>query len=233
MKTCVLIGGGNNTDSRLPYENEVIDKEIVKLVNKKEPNFLFIGLASNNSDSNYDQIKKYYQQLNCHTEYLKKKNIINNPQIVIDKINRADIIYIGGGDTLKLLEIIKEYQLDSMLKKAYENGTILVGKSAGAILLSNKGFSDSYILRGEKDTYEFIDGLNLIDIIICPHYHQEEQKTTELKQAIKDNKIEVIGLENNTAIICQDNTIQVIKESNTNKVWKCKYNKEYEEIELK
>ena len=57
MKTCVLIGGGNNTDSRLPYENETIDKEIVKLVKKEEPIFLFIGLASNNSDSNYDQIK--------------------------------------------------------------------------------------------------------------------------------------------------------------------------------
>ena len=233
MKTCVLIGGGNNTDSRLPYENETIDKEIVKLVKKENPIFLFIGLASNNSDSNYDQIKKYYQKLNCHTEYLKKKNIINNPDIVKNKIQRADIIYIGGGDTIKLLDTIKEYKIEPLLRDAYEKGTILVGKSAGAILLSNKGFSDSYILRGEKDTYEFIDGLNFINVIICPHYHQEEKKTKELEQELLHEKKEVIGLENNTAIIFSDNKKRIITENDNNKVWLCKYNKEYEEIELK
>ncbi len=233
MKTCVLIGGGNNTDSRLPYENEIIDKEIVNLVKKENPIFLFIGLASNNSDSNYDQIKKYYQKLNCQTEYLKKKNIINNPDIVRNKIQRADIIYIGGGDTIKLLDTIKEYKIDILLKEAYEKGTILVGKSAGAILLSKKGFSDSYILRGEKNTYEFIEGLDFIDVIICPHYHQDEKKTKELEKELSKEKKEVIGLENNTAIIFTDNKKRIITENNNSKVWLCKYNKKYEEIELK
>jgi len=232
MKTCVLIGGGNNTDSRLPYENETIDKEIVKLTKKQEPIFLFIGLASNNSDSNYDQIKKYYQKLNCHTEYLKKKNIINNPNIVKEKIQRADIIYIGGGDTIKLLDTIKEYKIDLLLKETYNKGTVLAGKSAGAILLSKEGFSDSFILRGEKEKYEFINGLNIINVSICPHFHQEEKKTKELEEVIKKEKKEVLGLENNTAIIFSNQTKRIITENN-NKVWLCKYDKQYKETEIK
>ena len=58
MKTCILIGGGNTTNKEEPYETEIIDKEIVSLVKKEEPVFLFIGLASSHSDSKYDNIKK-------------------------------------------------------------------------------------------------------------------------------------------------------------------------------
>ncbi len=110
---CVLIGGGNTTDSRLPYETEEIDKEIVKLTNKENPTFLFIGLASTHSDSKYDHIKVVFKNLGCTTEYLKKSNLMNNPNIVEDKIKRADIIYIAGGDTIKLMNSVKEFNLET------------------------------------------------------------------------------------------------------------------------
>ena len=44
--------------------------------------------------------------------YLKKSNLVNNPDIVKQKINDADIIYICGGDTVKLLDHVKEYNLE-------------------------------------------------------------------------------------------------------------------------
>ncbi len=43
--------------------------------------------------------------------------------------------------------------------------------SAGAIMLSKEGYSDSLMLRDEADKYTFIEGLNFIDIAICPHYN--------------------------------------------------------------
>ena len=94
-------------------------------------------------------MKKIYKALGCETVYLKKSNIINNPDIVENKINNADIIYIGGGDTIKLLNDIKEYHIDKLLNKVKEKDIVFAGISAGAILLSKEGYSDSYILRGE------------------------------------------------------------------------------------
>lgn len=147
MKKIVLIGGGNVGRGKTEYETKEIDEEIVKLTNKQHPNFLFIGLASNFSDSYYDTLKKNYQNLGCNCAYLKKKNILNNKDIVENKIAIADIIYFGGGDTLKLINSLEEYSLISLLKNKQDQGTILVGQSAGAIMLSKEGLSDSLILQ--------------------------------------------------------------------------------------
>lgn len=211
MKKCILIGGGNTTNSNSPYETKIIDEKIVELSEKENPIFLYIGLANSYADSRYDHIKKIFQKMNCQTQYLKKNNVIHNPKIVEDKINKANIIYIDGGDTIKLLDYVKKYKIDILLKKAYEKGTLLVGKSAGAILLVEEGLSDSYILRGEKETYEFVKGINIEQIKICPHY------TTEKKDLIKEkinNKEKVYGIPNQAALIIQNHKINKIEIEN-------------------
>ena len=217
MKKLMLIGGGDTGRGLTTYETKEIDEEVVKMTEKDNPIFLFIGLASSHSDSYYDTMKKIYKELGCTTEYLKKKNIINNPDIVKDKIARADIIYICGGDTVKLINDIKEYEIDKLLKDAYNRGCVMTGMSAGAIMLSREGFSDSLIMRGESDKHEFIKGFKFIDISICPHYHSSEVKDKELLESIKDK--EVYGLENGTALKIIDGKIEYIKSIKKNNVY--------------
>ena len=218
---CILIGGGDYS---------FLSQKIVRSIKKDIPVFLFIGLASNYSDAYYDKIKKIYQNLGCKCIYLKKKNILYNPQIVLDKINQADIIYIGGGDSIKLIEEIKKYHLNDLLYDSYLRGVLLVGVSAGAILLSKEGFSDSYILRGEKDSYDFVKGLSFVDITICPHYEKDSIKRLQLKEKLKDDNCTVYCLENNTALWFHDEKIEVIKDDNS--VYKCFYNKTFIEEKL-
>ena len=233
MRKSILIGGGNIGKGKTEYETYEIDKEVVKLTNKKNPVFLFIGIASAHSDSYYKCIKKHYQNLGCTTTYLKKSNIINNPDIVKQKILSSDIIYIGGGDSIKLISEIKEYHIDKLLNEAHEKGCVLVGISAGAILLSKKGFSDSYINRGESNHYKFIAGLNLVNISICPHYNEEKIKNEELKEYLKHDNSIVYGIENNTAIKIIDNNATIIKSKQEKNVYECKFNKNYEEKIIK
>jgi peptidase E len=232
MHKLMLIGGGEVGRGTTTYETKEIDEEIVKMTEKENPNFLFIGLASSFSDSYYDTMKKIYKELGCTPVYLKKKNILNNPDIVKEKIANADIIYICGGDTIKLINDIKEYKIDELLKEAYERGCVLAGMSAGAILLSNKGYSDSLILREESDKHTFVEGLNLYNINICPHYHMSKKKDEELETALEEEKIEVYGLENCTALKIIDDEISVVKSNVNNKVFICTYNKEYQEKEI-
>ena len=217
MKKLMLIGGGETGRGTTTYETKEIDEEVVKMTEKENPIFLFIGLASSHSDSYYDTMKKIYKELGCTTEYLKKKNIINNPDIVKDKISRADIIYICGGDTVKLINDIKEYEIDKLLKEAYNRGCVMAGMSAGAIMLAKEGFSDSLIFRGESDKHTFIKGFKFIDLSICPHYHSNEVKDKELLESIKDK--EVYGLENGTALKIIDDKIEFIKSISTNNIY--------------
>ena len=221
MKNIVLIGGGNIGKDK-DYETKDIDKKIVSLTKKDNPTLLFIGLASSYSDSYYDIIKKNYKSLGCETLYLKRKNLINNKDIVKEKFSKADIIYIGGGDTIKLLKDIKEFNLEEELKTSYERGTVLVGISAGAILLSKEGLTDSYILRGESTHYKFIKGLNFVNISICPHFEKDINKEIELKNYLKKSKRKVYSLNDNTAIIIKDNKLET-KKILSNKIYLCYY----------
>ena len=131
--------------------------------------------------------------------YLKKKNVTKNPDIVKNKIETADIIYIGGGDTIKLMDTVKEYEIDKLLDAAVKRDCVIAGVSAGAILLANSGFSDSFILREESDKYEFVDGLKFVEY----------------------------GLENCTALKIVNKDIKVIKSKSDANAYLCKYNKEF------
>lgn len=220
----VLIGGGEIGKSGYAYETRDIDQEIVKFSGKENPNLLFIGFASSSSDSYYDLVKKVFTELGCSCANLKRKNALNNPQIVKDKINNADIIYIGGGDTLKLMDDIYQFGIDKLLSGAMDRGCVIAGISAGAILISKKGFSDSYILRGESDKYSFIDGLGFADISICPHYHKYPSKDIELFDSVLDEKDAVYALENCTALKIEDGNISVIRSMDNAKAYLISYN---------
>lgn len=229
MEKLVLIGGGELVKN---YSTKKIDEEIVKLANKKNPLFVFIGFASNSSESYFDIIKKIYTPLGCNCQNLKRKNLIKNYNLAIEKIKNADIIYICGGDTIKLIEEIKEFNLEKELKSAIERGCIIAGISAGAILLSKEGYSDSLKIRNESDKYTFIKGLNYIDISFCPHYNNLEKKQ-ELIEEMKNTKKKVYSFEDNTALKIIGTKKEIIKSNNNSKGYICYYeNDKYIEEEL-
>ena len=228
----VLIGGGEIGRGNTSYETKEIDEEIVKMTGVEQPNFLFVGLASSYADSYYDVIKKVYKDLGCNPVYLKKNNLIHNPELVAEKFRQADIIYIGGGDTIKLMEKVEEYHLAPLFQEALERGCVLAGISAGAILLSKEGFSDSLILRGESDDYTFVPGLAFIDISITPHYHADEIKTEQLKEALKGSKKSVIGIENQCALKIEDDKMSVVSSNGSRHAYQITYLDEFLEKEM-
>lgn len=225
MAKYMLIGGGDIGRGNTEYQTKEIDQEIIKMTNKENSIFLFIGLASSYSDSYYETIKKVYKELGCQTTYLKKSNLINNPDIVERKIKEADVIYIGGGDTIKLLENLKKYNIDNLLKEIKAENKVIVGISAGAIAIAKEGFSDSYILRNESENHHFIEGLNFIDISICPHYDKNSLKKEELSKELNNTNKKVIALSDGTALKFDDK-LEIITSIKNKNIYLCHYNQE-------
>ena len=209
----MLIGGGNTRNGA--WETKEIDIEAVKMTGKEKPNFLFVGIASQFADSYYDAMKAIYKELGCECQYLKKKNIINNRDIVENKIRNADVIYIGGGDTIKLMTELEEYNLKDLFVEAVNSNKVIVGISAGAIMLCSEGYSDSLKIRGESDKYDFIKGLGILPIVFSPHH--SEEKDNELNDEIGNRTI--YGLENGVALKIEDNKYTVIKSMINNKAY--------------
>ncbi|ANB64772.1 peptidase S51 family protein [Anoxybacillus sp. B7M1] len=53
-------------------------------------------------------------------------------------------IYVGGGNTRNLLVLWKEWGLDNILRKAWNQGIVLAGISAGSICWFEEGVTDSF-----------------------------------------------------------------------------------------
>lgn len=228
----MLIGGGDIGRGNTKYETKEIDEEIVRLSNKEKPNFLFIGLASCFADSYYKVIKDIYKKLGCETGKISNKTL-THIEVIEEKIKNADIIYIGGGDTVKLANILKENGIDKMLKEKLNTNCVLAGISAGAIIYLKYGLSDTEIINNISNNYVKVDGLNFIDYMFVPHFSSDSKKKKDLEKVLKNNK-DCIALcvDNCAAIEIIDDNIKVIKSDENAKAYKAVYkNKLYlEEI---
>lgn len=82
-----------------------------------------------------------------------------------------DAILVGGGNTLNMMAIWKAQGIDTALRKAWENGVVLGGGSAGSLCWFEYGTTDS---RPGKLTT--VEGLGLIHGSHCPHYDGEGER---------------------------------------------------------
>ena len=101
-KTIVAIGGGKiATRQTLP-----IDRHIIRLSKKKNPRLLFVPTASSDSEIYWKQIRKYFGDfLKCKTDVLFLMKEKPSREQIRHKISAADIIYVGGGNTLQMMRI--------------------------------------------------------------------------------------------------------------------------------
>jgi dipeptidase E len=136
----VAIGGGNiRTRATLP-----IDREIIRLAGKRNPKLLFIPTASSDSEEYWKHVQEYFGGfLKCRTDVLFLIKEHPSREEIRKKILSADIIYVGGGNTLLMMRVWRRLGVDRLLRSAYENGTVLSGISAGSICWFDSGHSDS------------------------------------------------------------------------------------------
>lgn len=209
MKVIIPIGGGN-IENRT---TEVIDKYIISLVKKENKKVLFIPTASGDFESYINKFKEYYTSLNCEVDTLLLLSTTND-NLIRSKIFSSDIIYIGGGNTAKMMRIFKRTHVNEYLKLAYEKGIILTGLSAGAMAYFTNGYSDSNRSTNPNASLTEVKCLNLIPYCFCPHYNENERKSFD--DFIKNKNFNGLALDDDCALIYIDNEIHGIIKSNKN-----------------
>lgn len=218
MAIFVFIGGGENGRPGTKYETQEIDKTIVNLSLKNNPNLLFMAHGTDQEEQYFDIIKKNFGfNLNCNCEILKKQEL-DFADIVIQKLDKADIIYIGGGNTQGMLELWKGKKFIDVLQSYSKSNKIICGISAGAICWCQYGLSDSKIITGESDEYIIVNGMNVINILFCPSYKIEKEKY--ILKYIDGLGIIGIALEACTALIIDNGKYKAIRSNTKGKIYK-------------
>lgn len=198
-KRIIAIGGGEIKNKTTLKIDEYISNLAKKHAGEKRANALFLGTASHDSMPYFNSFRKTYTS---NFDIKAEVGLIVYGEMDIarisDKIDNADMIYIGGGDTVYMLEKWKQTGLDKLILNAYENGKIICGLSAGAICWFTDMFTDYEIMRGVSSEYTMQKGLDVLKGTMCPHFNEREKDFITAMQ--KQNILEAYCVENDCAI---------------------------------
>ena len=128
MRQIIAMGGGGFS---MEPDNPLLDHYILKQAETANPKICFLPTASGDSEQYISRFYSFFNDQNCDPSHL---SLFNPPSRDLESfVLEKDILYVGGGNTKNLLALWKEWGLDSILRKAWEEGVILAGLSAGAI----------------------------------------------------------------------------------------------------
>jgi len=228
MGKIVAIGGGIIGKKGRDAVTRKIDEEIVALTGKKNPSLLFVPTASEDSKSACFLVRKYFGgKLGCQTDNLLLLKEKYSQAQLEEKILGADIIYVGSGNTLKMMSVWRKLGVDKLLKIAYEKGTVMAGVSAGGICWFNFGNSDARRFASGSAKLIKVKGLGLIPALLCPHYNTEIHRQEDLKRMMKNvPKIPALALDNCCAIEIVDGNYRIISSQPEAKAYKIFWKKE-------
>lgn len=209
MKAIIPIGGGEiSLKSTLN-----IDEYIVSLVTSETKKVLFIPTASGDMVSYIERFKAHYESLGCEVDTLLLSQT-QNDNLIRSKIFSSNIIYIGGGNTARMMRIFKRNKVNEYLLKAYEKGIILTGLSAGAMAYFTNGYSDSNRSTNPEASLCLVKCLNIIPYCFCPHYNEEERKSFD--EFVISKGFNGLALDDDVALVYIDDEIKGVIKANVN-----------------
>lgn len=169
-KRLIAIGGGEIKNKETLGIDEYIASLAKAHAGEKRAYGLFIPTASHDFMPYYNSFHKTYTGVfDVKTDVAL--SVFHEPDLnkLKEKFLKADFIYVGGGDTVFMLNEWKKSGMLALIQDAYERGVILCGLSAGAICWFETMYTDSDVGEsGEK--YALYPGLGWFDGIISPHY---------------------------------------------------------------
>jgi dipeptidase E len=207
MRRIIAIGGGELRERTTLAIDEYIANLAKERAGERRANALFIPTASHDFMPYYNTFHKVYTGVfNIKTDVALTVFKEVDLEKLKGKFEKADMIYVGGGDTVFMIDSWKQSGMLPLLKDAYERGVIIAGLSAGAICWFTDMYTDSEKALGEGEKYAMFKGLGWVDGTISPHYGA---RMLDFDKIVCYNNFRALGLEDNSALVIEEG--QVVK----------------------
>jgi peptidase E len=162
----LAMGGGGFS---MEPDNPLLDDYLLSLAPAgRKPRVCFVPTASGDSDGYSERFLTAFGPERAEATVL---SLFNRTVADLDAfVLEQDIMYVGGGNTANLLAVWRVHGLDITLAKAYREGVVLAGISAGMNCWFEASVTDSF---DTNVLAPLSDGLGLLPGSACPHYDGE------------------------------------------------------------
>ena len=167
-----LNGGGSGNQTIEAY------KKINKIIDHNRP-VLYVPLAMDESEHPYNDCYEWIKNeiSSIDVPYIEMVRTFN--ELSQKDFSMYSMIFIGGGNTFKLLKGIKESNCFDKIKDYIYNDGIVFGSSAGSVIFG-KNINIIEVMDKNDVKLEDTKGFNLLnEISLFVHYTNYKSKLTE------------------------------------------------------
>ncbi|WP_063850772.1 cyanophycinase [Flammeovirga sp. SJP92] len=211
-----IIGGGKRPPALI--------QRLADEANLKEGYGIVLAMSSIEPDTSSFYGIKQFKELgftNVQSMYYTHENMPSSS--ALDSLKGAKLIYITGGDQNRFMKRIEGTGIYEAIHSCYENGGMIAGTSAGAAVMSHVMITgDEKNYPEYDDTGRTIESNNLIyskglgmlkNVIIDQHFIQRSRYNRLFSAVIEHPELKGIGIDESTAILVENNTAEVVGES--------------------
>ncbi|HOB86128.1 MAG TPA: cyanophycinase [Bacillota bacterium] len=212
----VVIGGAEDRKRRC-----TVLKSVLELSGEDNPRISVIAAASSTPEETGEDYEAVFGELGAASVRVLKLSSRESARdrAAIDSLQEASIIFLTGGDQLRLTGILGGTPLLEKLWSRFREGAIVAGTSAGASALSgtmiNSGGSEAPPQRGH---IYLSPGLGFLPQVIVDQHFSQRGRFGRLMAAVSFNpSLLGLGIDEDTAVVVTENRwLKVIGSSGVN-----------------
>lgn len=132
----------------------------------------------------------------------------------LEAIEKATGVFFTGGNQARITSILKDTEIDAAIHKRYSEGIVVGGTSAGAAMMP-----DVMIVDGDSETNPRVEvvemgpGMGFLPgVVIDQHFLQRGRLGRLISALAQQPAVLGFGIDENTAIVVNDNQFEVIGE---------------------
>lgn len=205
----IIIGGAEDKEGKC----EIL-KKVVEMSGSSSAKVVLITTATEHPKEVGSLYRRIFKRLGVNEINVADINSRSDAQKYeyIQLINNATCIFFTGGDQLRITSLLGGTEVYRAFKDAHNKGTLLVGTSAGASVMSS-----NMIVAGPDDdapkycTLKMAPGLGLVSNVVIDQHFAQRGRIGRLLIAVAQNPhIMGVGIDEDTAIIVKGNIFTVI-----------------------
>lgn len=179
LRQIIGMGGGGFSDEP---DNLALDRYVLAQARRTQPRVCFVPTASGDAAGYVAGFYRSFRTLPCRPAHL---SLFKLPTADLTSFVLAqDVIYVGGGNTKSMLTLWREWKLDRVFRRAWREGIVLCGLSAGSICWFKQGVTDSV-----PGALGVLPCLGLLPGSNCPHYDREPKRRPAYRRLIRAGAI--------------------------------------------
>lgn len=211
----ILCGGGSGE------QNTLANKKLNDIVDHNKP-ILYIPLAMDESEHPYDSCYEWIIGELSQVDVIRIDMVRSFEELASKRLEDYTALFIGGGNTYKLLKWLKESGSFDKIRYYLENDGIVIGGSAGAVIFGKdidiiSSMDPNDVNLKDTSGFDMLSGIS-----IFPHYTNIKSKLTEEENKNRMNKFtqsiidfslnngDVYAIPEEDAIYFDGNSIEVL-----------------------